>query len=530
MALDVLIRNGQLIDGTGNPWVRADVGIVAGRVATVGVLGNETAQRVIDASGLFVCPGFVDMHAHSDLQLLVQPEWAVKVAQGVTLEVIGQDGLGIAPLTDGIVAPLRQQLKAWNGDPPEIDWTWRTMADYLARFDSRVSPNVACLVGHGTIRMQVMGMDDRAPREAELRQMQAVVRQAIAAGAVGLSAGLTYAPAVFSDDDELVELCRPLTEWGGHYQPHHRNYGAGALEAYAASIDIGRRAKVAVHLTHAHMSTPANRGRGPELLRLVNESRASGVDVTLDSYPYLAGNTYLHASLPSWVHTGGNSAILARLRDPDTRRRIEAEMDTVDWSQIIFASVSRAESRRFVGSSVADAAHAAGNPSAFDFYCDLLIDDDLGVGAINFIGHEENVRTILQHPAHMAGSDGIVVGDRPHPRAWGTFARYLSEYVRELDLVRLEEMIRKMTALPAQRLGLVDRGLIRPGFAADVVCFDPLHVRDRATYENPRQAPEGIPYVLVNGEVVVDNYRHTGKTPGRVLRRSPTPALPNTMR
>jgi N-acyl-D-amino-acid deacylase len=372
-----------------------------------------------------------------------------------------------------------------------------------------------------------MGMDDRGPSDAELGQMQAVVGQAMADGALGLSAGLTYAPAVYSNDDELVELCRPVHEWSGHYQPHHRNYGEGALEAYAASIDIGRRAHVPVHLTHAHMSTPANRGRGPELLALVNASRAGGVDVTLDSYPYLAGNTYLHASLPSWVHRGGNAAILERLRDPETRRRIEADMDSIDWSRVVLASVSRSENRRFVGSSVADAAHTAGKVSAFDFYCDLLVDEDLGVGALTFAGIEDNVRTILQHPAHMAGSDGIVVGDRPHPRAWGTFARYLSEYVREHKLVRLEEMVRKMTALPAQRLGLVDRGLIRPGAAADVVCFDAEIVRDRATYENPRQAPDGIPYVVVNGEVVIDNFQHTGKTPGRVLRRSSPPRRPH---
>ena len=515
--LDVLIRHGHLIDGTGNPWVRADVGIVNGRVANVGFLREESARRIIDASGLYVCPGFIDMHAHSDVQLLAHPEWEVKLAQGVTVEVIGQDGLGVAPLSDGIVDPLRQQLKAWNGDPPQIDWSWRTMGEYLARFDGHVSPNVACLVGHGTVRMHVMGMDDRAPSDGELRQMQAIVGQAMSDGAVGLSAGLTYAPAVYSNDDELVELCEPVRQWGGYYQPHHRNYGAGALAAYAASIDIGRRAGVPVHLTHAHMSTPANRGRGPELLALVDESRAAGVDVTLDSYPYLAGNTYLHASLPKWVQTGGNSAILERLRDPSTRRRIEVEMDAVDWSGIVLSSVSRPESRRFVGLSIADAAHGAGKASAFDFYCDLLIEDELGVGAINFIGIEENLRTILQHPAHMAGSDGIVVGDRPHPRAWGTFARYLSEYVRELKLVRLEEMIRKMTGLPAQRLGLIDRGLIRPGFAADVVCFDAETVRDRATYENPRQTADGIPYVLVNGEVLIDNHQHTGKTPGRAL-------------
>jgi N-acyl-D-amino-acid deacylase len=522
MAFDVLIRHGQLIDGTGNPWVRADVAIVNGRVASVGFLRDESARRIIDADGLFVCPGFIDMHAHSDVQLLAQPEWEVKLAQGVTVEVIGQDGLGVAPLTDRIVAPLRQQLKAWNGDPVVVDWTWRSMADYVARFDGHVSSNVACLVGHGTVRMQVMGMDDRGPSDEDLRQMQAIVGQALSDGAVGLSAGLTYAPAVYSNDDELVELCGPVRQWGGYYQPHHRNYGAGALDAYAASVDIGRRAGVPVHLTHAHMSTPANRGRGVELLALIDQSRAEGVDVTLDSYPYLAGNTYLHASLPKWVHTGGNSAILDRLRDPPIRRRIEAEMDAVDWSRIVLSCVSRPGSRRFVGSSVADAAHAAGKASAFDFYCDLLIEENLGVGAINFIGNEENVRTILQHPAHMAGSDGIVVGDRPHPRAWGTFARYLSEYVRELKLVRLEEMIRKMSALPAQRLGLIDRGLLRPGFAADVVCFDAETVRDRATYTDPRQTPDGIAYVLVNGEVVIDNHHHTGNLPGRVLRRSST--------
>jgi N-acyl-D-amino-acid deacylase len=517
--LDVLIRSGKLIDGTANPWVRSDVGIKDGRVVSIGVLDDESATRTIDAFDLFVCPGFVDMHAHSDVQLLAQPEWEVKVAQGVTLDVIGQDGLGVAPLTVAIIDPLRQQLKAWNGDPPEVDWAWRSMAEYLARFDRHVSLNVACLVGHGTVRMQVMGMDNRAPSADELRQMQAVIGQAMDDGAVGLSAGLTYAPAVFSDDDELVELCRPLRRWGGHYQPHHRNYAEGALGAYAASIEIGRRADVPVHLTHAHMSTAANRGRGPELLALVDDARVAGVDVTLDTYPYLAGNTYLHASLPSWVHTGGNAAILERLRDRETRRRIDAEMDSVDWSAIVLSSVSRPEHRRYVGLSVADAAHLAGSSSAFEFYCDLLIDDDLGVGSINFMGNEENVRTIMQHPAHTAGSDGIVVGDRPHPRAWGTFARYLSEYVRQLKLVRLEEMVRKMSALPAQRLGLVDRGLIRPGFAADVVCFDAATVRDRATYEQPRQGPNGVPYVLVNGEIVIDQGRHTGRKPGRVLTR-----------
>ncbi|HLZ26221.1 MAG TPA: D-aminoacylase [Chloroflexota bacterium] len=524
--LDVLIRSGNVIDGAGNPWIRADVGIADGRIVAVGKLTDELARRTIDADGLCVCPGFIDMHTHSDLQLLAQPEWHVKLAQGVTLEVIGQDGLGLAPLTDNVIGILRQQLKAWNGDPPEIAWTWRTVAEYLARFDGHVAPNVAFLAPHGTVRMQVMGVDNRAPTDVELGAMQALVAQAMRDGAVGLSAGLTYAPAVYSDDDELVALCEPVRQFGGYYAPHHRNYGAGALDAYAASIDIGRRAGVAVHLTHAHMSTPANRGRASELLALVDAARADGVDTTLDTYPYLAGNSYLHASLPSWVHEGGNAAILARLDDPDVRERIRSQMEgegsstgPVDWTQTFLTTASRPENRRFVGLSVADAALAAQAPTAFDFYCDLLVAEDLGVGAITFAGNEENVRRILQHPAHMAGSDGIVVGERPHPRAWGTFARYLSEYTRELKLVRLEEMVRKMTSLPAQRLGLFDRGLVRPGAAADVVCFDASRIRDTATYADPRRAPEGVPFVLVNGEIVIDGARHTGALPGRALRR-----------
>ena len=528
--LDVLIRGGKLVDGTGNPWSRADVGITGERIMAVGNLGHESARRTIDADGLCVCPGFADMHTHSDLQLLAQPAWEIKVAQGVTLEVLGQDGLGLAPITEDTGATLRQQLKGWNGDPPQVAWDWRSVGEYLDHFDGRVAPNVAVLVPHGTVRMHVMGMANRPAAEGELCRMGELVAGGMEDGAVGLSAGLTYAPAMFSTDDELVELCRAIRPFGGYYAPHHRNYGTRALEAYAASIDIGRRAGVPVHLTHAHLGYAVNRGRAPELLSLVDAARSDGVEVTLDSYPYLAGSTYLHAYLPSWVHEGGHAAILARLADPATRERIRHEMEVVgsdgfhgvpmDWTLVVITSASRPEQRRFVGKSVAEsAAQAEGAPTPFGFYCDLLVAENLSVGSLAFIGNEENVRMTMQHPAHMAGSDGIVVGDLPHPRAWGTFARYLAVYVRELGLVRMEEMVRKMTSLPAQRLGFFDRGVLRPGAAADVVCFDSERVRDTATYEEPRRAPEGIPYVLVNGQVVVDLQRHTGALPGRALRR-----------
>ncbi len=526
--LDVLIRGGRVIDGTGNPWFRADVGIQGERIVAVGRLGSETARRTIDADGLCVTPGFVDMHTHSDLALLAEPTWACKLMQGVTLEVLGQDGLGLAPVTDATRDVLHRQLMGWNGPGPGVTRDWHSVGEYLDRFDARVSPNVAMLVPHGTVRMAVMGLEQRVPTPDELRRMQDLVAQGMREGAVGLSAGLTYAPGMYGTDDEVVSLCESIRPFGGHYQPHHRNYGGQALAAYEASLEIGRRAGVPVHLTHALLNFPVNRGRATELLGLVDRARAGGLDVTLDTYPYLAGMSYLHAALPSWAHAGGGESTLARLRDSATRARIrQALIDgsdgfqgmPIDWSLVVIAGAGLERNRPWVGLSIQDVAARAGQ-DPFDFYFDLLIAEELGLGSLVFSGNEDNVRAIMQHPAHTAGSDGITVGDRPHPRAWGTFARYLGEYVRTLGLIRLEEMVRKMTSAPCQRLGFLDRGLIRVGAAADVVCFDAERVRDTATYEQPRQHPVGIPYVLVNGVLVKDQDRHTGATPGRALRRT----------
>ena len=319
-------------------------------------LGDESARRTIDADGLYVCPGFIDMHTHSDLQLLAQPEWDVKLAQGVTLEVLGQDGLGLAPLTD---AHRRRPPSAAQGlerrPVRKSTWTWRSRGGVpgaLRRHGRRPTSPSWC--GHGTVRMQVMGMDNRAPTDAELARMQAIVPQAMQDGAVGLSAGLTYAPAVFSNDDELVALCESVRDFGGYYAPHHRNYGAGALEAYAASIDIGRRAGVAGPPDARPHEHAANRGRARRAAGAGRRRAGGGVDTTLDTYPYLAGNSYLHANLPTWAHEGGNAAILARLDDPDARDRIRHELEDdptapVDWTQVFLTAVSRPENRRFVG-------------------------------------------------------------------------------------------------------------------------------------------------------------------------------------
>jgi len=529
--LDVLIRGGRVIDGAGNPWFAADVGIVGDRIAAVGRLGGESASRLIDADGLFVCPGFVDMHTHSDLQLLANPPHQAKVHQGVTLEVLGQDGLSYAPVTDEVLEQLRGQLAGWNDDPPGFDWSWRTVGEYLDRLDRGIAVNAAYLVPHGTLRMIAMGLDDRAPTAEELTEMKRLLTEGLAQGAVGLSSGLTYTPGMYAADDELVELCGVLRELGGYYCPHHRNYGLRALEAYGACIEIARRAGVPLHLAHAHLGYEVNRGRAPELVAMIDEARADGVDVTLDTYPYLAGATYLHAFLPSWTHAGGSHATIERLRDPHLRERLRGEMEDegsdgfhdipIDWSAIVISGARRAANERWIGRSVGDAAAEAGE-RPIDFLCELLVEEELGVSCIAHIGNEENVRTMMTHPAHTAGSDGILVGERPHPRSFGTFPRYFAVYVRELGLLTWEQAVRKMTSLPAQRLAFADRGLLRPGLAADVVCLDPDTVRDIATYEEPRRLPDGIPYVLVNGQVVVDDGVRTDALPGRALR-STTP-------
>ena len=524
--LDLVVRGGRVIDGAGNPWFRADVGVRGDRIVEVGEVPGRGA-REIDAAGLVVCPGFTDMHTHSDIQLLAHPEHEMKVRQGVTCDVIGQDGLAFAPVTDGVLGQLRDLLAGWNDDPPGFDWNWRTVSEYLDRFDRGVGVNAAYLVPHATVRMVAMGSDDRPPSESELAEMKRLVGEGIEQGAVGLSSGLTYAPGMYATDEELIELCSVMRETGGYYTPHHRNYGMTAIEAYRDCIEIARRAEVPLHYAHAHLGFDVNRGRAPELLAIVDQARAAGIDVTMDTYPYLAGATYLHAYLPGWVHAGGVEPAIARLRDPELRERIRAEMEEtgsdgfhdvpMDWSRIVISGVRRDENRSVVGRSVAEAASSAGE-RPIDFYCELCASEELGASSIAHIGNEENVRTIMQHPAHMAGSDGILVGEQPHPRGWGTFPRYLGVYVRELGILTWEGAIRKMTSLPAQRLGFPDRGLVRPGMAADLVCFDPETVRDTATYDDPKQLPEGIPYVAVNGRLAVDGGRLTGDLAGRSLR------------
>jgi N-acyl-D-amino-acid deacylase len=514
--LELLFRGANVVDGAGTPGRRADVGVRDGRIVVVGT-ADEPARRTLECDGLVLTPGLIDMHTHSDVQLLMHPHHACKVHQGVTLEVIGQDGLALAPTDDATMAILRAQLAGWNGAEPELDDSFRTVAEYLARFERSTSVNVCYLLPHATLRLLCVGAEDRPATDGELAAMRALARQGIAEGAVGLSAGLTYAPGMYAGDDELVALCSELTG-GAYYCPHHRNYGLHAIKGYADSIEIARRAGVPLHLAHAHLGFACNRGRAPELLALIDAALADGVDITLDTYPYTAGATYLHALLPGWAHAGGPDATIARLRDPGQRERLRVELEEtgsdgfhelpVDWSAVIVD-----------GESIADLA-ARNGARPIDVYCERCADSRLSASALVLMGNEENVRAIMAHPRHTAGSDGILVGERPHPRGWGTFARYLGVYVRELGVLGLSECVRQMTSLSARRLGLADRGLIRPGMAADLAVFDFEAVRDVATYEQPRRLAEGFEHVVVNGELVLDGGVHTGATPGRALRRA----------
>ena len=494
----------------------------------VGPPEGRPAQRVIDAQGMVVSPGFFDMHAHSDLMLLAEPRATAKVMQGCTTELIGQDGLSYAPLTDESLPTFREGLKALNGDPPGLDWTWRTVAEFLDRFDRRTSVNVAMLAPHGNLRAAVMGMEKRPATASELAEMKRLLDQALCEGAFGLSTGLTYPPCSFADTRELRELCSVVARRRGFLAPHLRNYGGAMPAAVDEVIDACSAAGCSLHLTHFQASFPPNEDRVDYYLDRIAQARRDGLDVTLDAYPYPDASTFLAGLLPGWAHEGGPTQLLRRLQEPETRQRLRHEMEVtgsdglhglpIPWETIVVSDVGGdEEDSDLLGLDLVEVSRLRGRP-AFDCFADLLADHRLEVSCIVRCGYEKNIRRLMQDPGHMASSDGLLVGAKPHPRAWGTFARLLGHYVRELGVLTLPECVRRMTSLPARRLGLRDRGILAAGKKADLVVFDPETVRETATFETPRSHPEGIPHVVVNGVVVKDNGVHIGSLPGRALR------------
>lgn len=526
--MDLIIRSARVIDGSAAPSYRADVGITDGRITAIAREGTPhlagTRTRTLDAAGLALSPGFIDMHAHSDLALLRDPDHSAKAAQGVTLEVIGQDGLSYAPVDDRTLTEVRKQITGWNGDGSDIDFDWRTVGEYLDRLDRSfggrgIAVNAAYLIPQGTVRMYAMGWDDRPATATELMRMKQLVAESLEQGAVGMSSGLTYTPGMYANDSELTELCRVVARYDGYYCPHHRSYGAGALQAYEEMLSLTRDAGCALHLAHATMNFGVNKGKAPDLLALLDDALAHGADISLDTYPYTPGCTTLVAMLPSWASEGGPDAILARLRDDDTAEKIRHHLEVlgsdgchgvpIEWDTIEVSGVTAPALAPYIGTRVPDW------PTARR----LLIDDRLGSTILQHVGHEENVRQIMRHRVHTGGSDGILQGDKPHPRAYGTFPHYLGHYARELGILTLEETVAHLTSRPAARLRLPDRGLIREGYRADLVLFDPDTVAAGSTFESPRTLPVGIPHVLIDGRFVIEDGRRTDVLAGRSVRR-----------
>jgi N-acyl-D-amino-acid deacylase len=524
--VDAILRGGEVVDGTGAPRRRADVEVAGGRIARVVESGAASVLPEVDVAGRVVAPGFIDLHSHSDLAVLADSRHVAKLEQGVTLEVVGQDGLGYAPVDDAAMAQMRARLAGWNGDP-DLDFGWRGVGDYLDRVDRGAALNVAVLVPHGTVRWQVLGDDPRPAGPAELDRMRAIVDAGLAEGAFGLSAGLSYVPGSFASDDELVEVLRPVHERGAFYAPHHRNYGTLAIESYRACLDIARRAGVALHLAHAHLNFPVNRGRAPELLALIDAALDEGLDVTLDAYPYLASATSLVSLLPHEAGEQGPDGIRRRLADPVEGERLRIAVEETgsdgnhgvpaDWEAISISSAVATSSRAAVGRSVADVARERG-VRPWDVVTRLLLDDDLATGCVLAVGNEENMRAIMRHRAHTVGTDGILVGASPHPRGWGSFPRFLGTYARDLGLLSLEEAVHHATGRAARRLGLADRGVVAPGAAADLVVFDPERIGSDADLAHPTRRPSGIEQVWVNGELAVDRGARTDVRAGRAIR------------
>ena len=518
--LDVLLRNARVLDGSGNPWFRADVGVQGDRIVKIGALADAEAGRTIDCGGRVLSPGFIDMHSHADVMLLAEPDHEGKIFQGCTTDVLGQDGLSYAPVSPPTLQMLRRHIAALNGDP-DIDWDWTTVASFLARFDRKVSVNVAFLVPHCAVRAEVMGMEDRLTTPAELDRMKALVDEGMADGAVGFATGLDYTPNFWSDTDELVELCKVVARRGGIYVTHVRYaLGDGILDPVAEAIEIARRSGVRLQISHLR-GDKLGKAMTPEVvLGQLEVARAEGIDVTFDNYPYTRGSSLLHRLVPEWSHVGGPNALLARLEDASLRDRIYREMDAAgtDWAEVRMASVNSADGGTFEGWSVSEAANEAGKRAA-EYVCDLLVETGLGVSYVSqATSSEESLGTMLASPLATHGSDGLCIGSRRHPRTYGSFARVLGEYVRERKVMELPEAVRKMTSSPASRLGLQDRGLVRAGLIADLAVWDEATIADRSTYEQPLTTAAGVSHVLVSGQLVLEDGKHTGAKAGRALK------------
>jgi N-acyl-D-amino-acid deacylase len=529
--LDVVIAGGHIIDGTGSPWYSGDIGIRDGRIAAIGNLSGAVRKQTIDARGKVVAPGFIDMLGQSEMTILVDPRLPSKIFQGITTEITGEGG-SVAPLNDAIIAADRPGYEHYKITPD-----WHTFRQYFARLEKQgMGINLATYVGATQVRRMVLGDADVQPTPEQLEKMKTLVRDAMRDGAVGVSTSLEYAPAPYAKTEELIALASEAAKFGGIYATHMRSESDSVLESIDEALRIGREARIPVEIWHIKVAGKNNWGRMPEVVAKINQARAQDADISANTYAYTAWFNSMSAFVPAWAHDGGDAKLIGRLKDPATRARIRKDMETAsrDWDNewqeisgpqdVMIGVVQNPALKKFQGKRLSEVA-AAWHKDPMDALFDLLIEDNAFTECAVFGMSEPDVALVLQQPWVSVDNDsegtspeGLLGEEHPHPRAYGTFPRILRKYVREEQKLMLEDAIRKFSALPAQRLRLADRGVLKQGMWADVVVFDPGTVHDLATYDNPNQLSQGMEFVLVNGVPVIENGKMTGALPGKVLR------------
>ncbi len=524
----ILIKNGYIVDGTGGPGYYGDILVHQDKIEEIGRTAKRAGQ-VIDAKGLAVAPGFIDTHSHSDLELLLRPEVLPKLKQGITTEVLGQDGISMAPLPIACISPWRKNLAGLDGASDSVDWTYQDTAHYLKLIEAaHPAVNVCYLLPHGNIRMEAMGLENRQPTKEELERMKEIVRREMEAGAIGISDGLIYMPCAYSEEEEIIEICKVAREYGGIYVVHQRSEADSILESMEEIVRIGKKSGIPIHFSHFKVCGRKNWNKIGEVLAILDRCAAEGVRVSFDQYPYVAGSTMLGVILPPWAHDGGTDRLLMRLSDMELRRKMIYDMehgiegwdnfiDFAGLDQIFITSVKTEKNREAVGLNLVQLGELRGK-DPYEAAFDLLLEEENAVGMVDFYGTEEHIACFMKRPEMNACTDGLL-GGKPHPRVYGAFARILSSYVRESKVLTLEEAIYKMTWKAAQAMHIKNRGKLEPGYYADICIFNPDTVRDKGSFTDPARHPEGIEYVIVNGAVAVEQGEFTNTLAGKVLYR-----------
>lgn len=527
MAFDLMIRNGLVYDGSGSEGTRQDIGISGGMIGAIGDLSGAEAARIIDAEGLVVAPGFIDTHSHSGLEALVHPQTPHNIMQGITTCLVGQDAMGLAPVVEGHVASWKKAMAGLEGDYP-TDWSWRSVSDYFDRLEAMdLASNFAYLAPHSNIRLCVMGLDNREPTEEELSAMKGLLQTCIDEGCFGMSTGMIYPPCSFAQTEEFIELSKVLQKNDAVFVTHQRSEADTILDSMDEIISIGEQSGCRIHFSHFKVAGKKNWKYFDAVLQKLDLCSEKGIRVSVDQYPYVAGSTTLSVILPPWVHDGGTEKVMERLRDPEARKRMTHDIlngihgwdnfvDFAGLDGIFITFVKTEKNQHVVGKSLVELGEMRGKEPLEATY-DLLLEEENTAGLVDFYGLEEHVVRILKRPEQNICTDGIL-GGKPHPRVYGTYPRILGKYVRDEKVLDMGTAIHKMTGKPASVLGMDDRGLLKEGYAADVVVFNPDTVIDRADYAEPIRFPEGIEYVLVNGKVLVDKGEHTPCKAGKVIR------------